>query len=419
MVEFFFKYYLLFPKIPLSPMWGILLGEIFLLFYLPYYLFTRKKIRVPSLMFVYYAFVIWHIFISSMLSAAIVGFLPTHSSLYIFRMALYVGLFFIAFEQYDRYQLNADIVKKIYNRPFVIQFWFGALIVAVYYATHSPTTSDIMWVYEVGLRMIPNAALHIDFDSFFFLKAVQGAGNLLAGWALAILILNKNQPSLSRSTGIVWIAVGTVLLTLSRGGFLTVMLYLVYLRVMRRDYKVSYKLVAGSAVLLVGAIIYFFVAREKPLPNIFARLDITFSGNTFDSSSLSRFSNYATHMKTWLSQWYYVFIGYGFDKKGMELLTGLTVVESLFLSVLVGSGIIGFFLMTILYLSMYLKRVRNYWYRCLWEFIFFESILMWTITGGDFFAPHAAYIMMTFIGFGFAEQVKGSKVDSPVFVRRI
>jgi len=98
-----------------------------------------------------------------------------------------------------------------------------------------------------------------------------------------------------------------------------------------------------------------------------------------------------------------IFFGYGFDKKGMEILTGLIVVESLFLSILVGSGIIGIFLLFLFYLHTFTYRIKNYWYKCLWEFLVFQSIIMWTITGGDFFAPHATYIILSLIGFGFAE----------------
>lgn len=405
MFDFFFKYFLVFPKIVLSGHWGILIGEIVLVFYFFLYLSTRKKISVSPPLASYYLFVAYYLAGSSLIAAVYFNFLPLHSILYFVRILLCSGLFLWSVEYYKKMNSDRQIIEQIYNKPFFVHFVISAIIMITYYATHSPTKSDILWVYELGLRMIPIAGLVIDFDSFFFLKAISGSGNLLAGWALAIFIINFNSNNGGFGKRIFIVALLTILFTLSRGGFLTASIYIIYSFIRNFNFKISLR--TGVAVSLSVALlfIYFSYASETPLPNMFGRLNTTYETGNLDGSSQGRLDNYVALLKSWTTHWHYVIFGFGYDEEAVLLASKQTVIESYFLQVLFCSGLIGMVLLVGFFLLSYLNRQRNFWYRCLWEFLFFQSIVSWTITGGDFLAPHATYIFMTFLGFGFAKSL--------------
>lgn len=383
--------------------WGILFGEAMLVLYLVSYMLRRKSIHLSSTGTLYYAFTIYFIFVSSVLSALVLWYLPVHSTLYIMRLMLYVALYLWAFEYYVKVNSDSEILDRVYNKPFVVHFIVSLIIMVAYYLTHSPTANEIMWGYEVGLRMIPLAGLIVDFDSFFFLKAISGSGNLLSGWALAILIINLNQGVGNFKKTIVILAVLTVLLTVSRGGFITMSLFLLYFFTKNLSLKVSPKTILVVLVFVGGLVTYFTFSKENPLPNIFDRLSITYEGGKFDGSTQGRLDNYIDLLESWISNPFFIIFGFGYDEVAVLLASRQTVVESFFLQVLFCSGLVGLVLLFGFYLFALLNRTRNFWYRVLWEFLIFQSIISWTVTGGDFFAPHATFLFMTFLGFAAAD----------------
>ncbi len=406
MLDFFFRYFLVFPKIQFLNHWGILIGELALLLYLFLYApFAKEKIKLHSTIVSYYLFVIYFTLVSSSITALIFGFFPTHSILYVSRLILCFGLFVWAYNYYPKIPDNALIVRKVYNKPFYIHFAICIVIMIFYYTQYKPSANLILWGYEVGLRMIPLAGLVIDTDSFFFLKAVSGSGNLLAGWSLALLILNFNLKKTDRSQWLVVFAILTVLLTISRGGFLTMSLYFVYVYFKEFDFKISIRTLVGSIVFLTLMILYFSLSNEIPLPNIFERLTNTYDGGGFDGSTQGRLDNYIQLLSAWITKLHYIIFGFGFDENALLITANATVVESYFLEVLVCSGLIGTLLFAIFYLMIFVNRRNNFWYKCCWEFLLFQSIVQWTVTGGDFLAPHATYIFLTFMGFGLASSL--------------
>ncbi|MEP2670040.1 MAG: O-antigen ligase family protein [Cyclobacteriaceae bacterium] len=405
MFDFVFKYFLLFPKILITGHWGILIGEIFLISYLAFSAVTNKKAGRSTIVPVYFSFIAYYVFISSILASVGWGIIPTHAIFYMIRILLYLGVFIWAYDYSRRVSCeNAYIVKKVFNSQFIFHFFVCLLIMVVYYVNNHPSANKIMWGYEVGLRMIPLAGLIIDFNSFFFLKAISGSGNLLSTWALAIMVLNHNLGTVKSKRLIFIICVLTVLLTVSRGGFLTLVLYIIYSQSSGIRYKVSLKSLIVLLLFVTGLIAYFSYSQENPLPNIFDRLTNTYEEGNFDGSSQGRLDNYIILLENWISHWNYILFGFGFDEETLLLATNQTVVESFFLQVLVCSGLIGIALLFIFYYCVFKYRKQNFWFKCLWEFILFQSIIQWTITGGDFLAPHALYIVLTLIGFGAAEK---------------
>ena len=405
MFDFFFRYFLVFPKILISGHWGILIGEIVSIFFLLAYLGSYRRISVSPLIVNYYGFVFYYVLLSSIITAFHFVFFPAHSILYFVRLIILFALFLWSKAYYQKVKSDRQLVEQVYNKPFLVHFTIGLMIMIAYYSTHSPSANEIMWGYEVGLRMIPLAGLIIDFDSFFFLKAISGSGNLLSGWALAILIVNFNLEGQRPKKLAVMVAVTAVILTVSRGGFLTMALYLTYVFLRSFDFRLSIKTLVSIAVFGVALIAYFSFSEETPLPNIFNRLDITYQGGELDGSSQGRVDNYIALFKSWIGHWYYIFFGFGFDERAVWLATQQTVVESYFLQVLFCSGIIGASLLALFYLLAFVSRKKNFWFKCFWEFLIFQSFISWTITGGDFLAPHASYIFLTFLGFGFAKSL--------------
>jgi hypothetical protein len=408
MFDFFFRYFLVFPKILISGHWGILIGEIVSLFFFLAFLCRRRKISTSPQILGYYGFVTYYVLGSSVIAALHFGFFPAHSVLYFARLLLLFTLFLWSFEYYQKTESDSKVIELVYNRPFIVHFIICLVIMLAYYSTHSPTANEIMWGYEVGLRMIPLAGLVIDFDSFFLLKAISGSGNLLSGWALAILIVNLNREGGRINRTVVMVAVMSVLLTVSRGGFLTMGLYLFYTFVRSFRFKISVKSFIVTLIFIAGLFAYFSFSEETPLPNIFSRLDITYQGGDLDGSSQGRLDNYVVLFNSWTRHWYYIVFGFGFDEQAVWVASQQTVIESYFLQVLFCSGLIGVSLLILFYLLAFIRRRSNFWYRCFWEFLFFQSLISWTITGGDFLAPHASYIFLTFLGFGFAKSMNES-----------
>jgi hypothetical protein len=411
MFDFFFKYFLLFPKLQVWSHWGILIGEIVMIFYLLSYVAKRNSIRVNSGIVVYYIFTGYFVLISSLIAGFFFSYVPLHSIFYFIRLVLYLAIFLWAMEYYRKHASDNSIIKDVFNRPFTVHFIICFFIMIVYYSTHSPSTFEILWVYQLGIRMIPLAGLVIDMDSFMFLKAISGSANLLSGWALAILILNFNFGEKQGRIQIVIVAIATILLTVSRGGFLTIVIYLVYVWLKRFDFKISIKPFLIGAAFLTALILYFSLAKETPLPNIFDRLTNTYESGTLDASSQGRFDKYSVMFNAWSEKLRYVILGLGFDEEIRLMAANETIIDSFFLEVLFCSGIIGIAIFPCIYIYAFLKRKQNYWYKSLFEFLIFQSIVSWSITGGDFLAPHATYILMTFLGFGYASE-KNEKYQS-------
>lgn len=406
MFEFFFKYFLLFPKIQLGGEdaysgFGILIGEIVLIFYLIRFLVFHRRIllNVPLAILIFFLF--YFIFLSSLLNWPFADVFPLMSGIYFFRILLYVSIFIFCsnYTEIDHKLLG----NRFFITPFFLQCLGGTLIVVAYYLTHEPTMGEILWEYDTGLRLIPFAGLSINREAFFFLMPIGGgSANLLASWALGVLI-QADQSKSERINFVILIVLLTVALSMSRGGLLTIVFYLVYMSI--RDWRTGARLVLVFA--LFGIIIAFFSFltedRNSIFENVFTRLAATFGENGLDGSTLGRLENYRSILNVWIENPFFVFFGMGYDEEIMRTYTGYSIVESFILQVLTSSGLFGFAILILFYLAVYKMSGENVWFSCLWKFLVFETILQWSITGGDFVSPHVLFIFMTFLGFGYNE----------------
>jgi hypothetical protein len=251
--------------------------------------------------------------------------------------------------------------------------------------------------------MIPNAGLTIDTASPpFYLKPVGGSGNLLCSWSLAVLIIVNEFQGLKANKWLLTAVIVTVLLSLSRGGAVTLALYFLYTFAVRGKMRLSIKLLS-FVVIAVLTLFFLLASNSITLPNILERFSITYEGGVFDASTQGRLVNYINLLSVWSSDFGFVLWGVGFDDTTLRLNTGEHIVESFFLQVLVCSGLIGVLVLGIYFLMAFHARVKNKWFAALWQFLLFESIVQWSVTGGDFYSQHVIFVSMTLIGFGLAE----------------
>jgi O-antigen ligase len=160
-----------------------------------------------------------------------------------------------------------------------------------------------------------------------FLKALTGSANLLSGWALAILILNFNFEKRKNTVLIVLIAITVILLSVSRGGFLTMVIFLVYVFFKEFNFKISVKPLFIGVFFLLLLLTYFLLSQKFPLPNIFERLTNTYDSGTLDSSSQLRLDKYAGLYDVWHQKLRYIVMGFGFDEEIVILNAKETVID--------------------------------------------------------------------------------------------
>jgi hypothetical protein len=406
MFEFFFKYFLVFPKIQLGGEdtysgFGILIGEIFLILYAFRFLLFHRRILLNTPLVVLMVFLAYFIFLSSLLNWPFAEIFPVMSGAYYLRILLYVSLFVFAFN-YSETDTNL-IVQRFYVTPFLIQCVGGTIIVVTYYLTHNPSIGDVLWGYDTGLRLIPFAGLSFNPDAFFFLMPIGGgSANLLASWALAVLII-ADQSISQRMNLVIFMVIFTVALSMSRGGLLTICLYLIYMSL--RDWRTGGRLILvfGMLGLIISLFAYLTESENSIFANIFTRLSDTFEQGGLDGSSLGRLENYSKILSVWIESPFFVLFGMGYDEAIMRSYTGYSIVESFILQVITSSGLIGLTGFVLFYVVVYKMSTVNLWFACLWKFLIFESILQWSITGGDFVSPHVLFVFMTFLGFGYNE----------------
>ena len=321
------------------------------------------------------------------------------SFFYFSRIILFVAIFFLI--RYVSALYGQDyIVKYIFIWPFVIHFIISFGIVFHYFLTHSPSLSYIMWGYDVGIRMLPISGLTIDPGSEYFLIAKRGSHNILASWSVLILLLGITyEGKIKYRKWLLLIATLTPFLAMSRGGVLTVgIIWLFYFAISSKISFVNKTLLLSFFLLTALILFYGSDFLGIAIPNIFERFSRTFEEGQFDSSTLGRFENYRILFNYWTENIITILFGMGFDPVIVRTVTSESRFESFFLQVLFNGGLFSFFWLVILFLKIYIDRKNSYWSRLLFLFVLFESFVMWSVTGADFWAPQILFLLMILFG---------------------
>lgn len=314
-------------------------------------------------------------------------------------------LFWVAYRLYI--VIGYDGSCRVFISAYLMHYIIAMGIVVIYYVTHRPSVGDILWNYETGLRAIPLAGLSISPSHFAGLATIGGgSSNLFVSWSLAfalVVLLTENK----RRGFYLFLSFLVPLAGMSRGGILTFVLFLLYIMFLSKFYPFiqKSKLLFFTFLITIGT--SFMISNSDiNIPNVFERISQTIQGGSstrFDPSTQGRFENYNLVFSAWSSNPSSILFGLGMDEEHLIKMTGWGLVESFFLQVLFCGGIIGIIILLSFFALVYLNRKRNIWFYSLWLFILFESLLMWSITGGDFYSAHVMYVIMVLLGYGHAE----------------
>jgi len=423
---YFFKvilfFFLLLPKIALNKQTGLMLGELLLFAGSASILaLSGGRLKFKPLILILLAFFTWFLPLSSLLNGLIYGMAPLSPMVYYIKILNYFFLFFIAYKCYE--QLGFHKSLKLFISAFIIHYIIAMGIVIAFYITHKPSIGDIMWNYETGIRAIPIAGLAIDPSSFAGLTPIGGgSSNLFVSWALAFAVLLAVIPTKIKYKNLfLFLCFLVPFAGMSRGGMLSFFIFLLYLIFLSKGISLKGKTYFFVSVVLIIFLLSVIISNtDIAIPNVFERLTQTFDSNDnkggIDPSSMGRFENYKLLFQAWSSDPLSVIFGLGMDENLMKFRTGWGLVESFFLQVLFCGGLFGVALLGLFYSLLYMNRNLNVWFKALWIFVLIESIFMWSVTGGDFYSPHVMFVIMVFLGFGYADldKIKGnlSKYES-------
>ncbi|MGB9821333.1 MAG: hypothetical protein ACPLVG_08245 [Pseudothermotoga sp.] len=382
---------------------GVLIGEIFLMFlFIRILLSGKRKLRLTPLFIVFQLFLSYTILISSLLNGILYVIFPWNAILYFLRVLLYTSLYF-----YFQNSAAAEckVVLKYFTWPFIIGSFFSLSIMVVRYLVNPPSPTEVLWGYSLGARNIPIFALALSKDSFLFLRPIGGgAGNLLSTWSLINVIIFENYYSqfkekkkLERYRTIVWFLVTTNILTsFSRGGILTLFLLWFYLSL--KKILISRKLrIKSLALILLLIVIPFFLVEILVPVTVFDRLKMLFDFNDgLEPSSYGRVVNYDFLFSN-LTMYTWIFGG-GFDESTSLKNFKIKFAESFYLDIIRSGGAISMLIFNIFLFLIFITKSQSIFARSLKEFIAIESVVMWSVTGGDFYSAPVLYFICVALG---------------------
>ncbi|MDN5337923.1 MAG: hypothetical protein PWQ20_993 [Thermotogaceae bacterium] len=391
---------LLLPKIPISENQGILIGEILIFGYMIIYILVKKKgIPISLEILLLFVFFTYNIIVSSLINGLHISTFPLHALLYYLRVISYFILITCA---YNFSEDDVAFLKYYFLIPFFIGTLISLSIMITRYIVNPPSVTEILWGYSTGLRNTPIYGYSISKNSFLFLKPIGGgSGNLLCSWNIAVLIITRNiiwRKGYVRYKKIYYwvliVAFINVMLSFSRGGFLTLLLVFFYYALQDSlKNKIDIKLIFGIVITLT--IIIFLIGNLMPA-SILDRLGNTIVNGKLDPSSYGRIENYKTIFHN--SKVLTLLFGSGFDEIVSKKNLGVQFAESFYLDIFRSSGILGLVLFMMFLVSVFKNAHHDIFLKSLAEFLALQSIIMWTITGGDFFSAPVLYFIFLMLG---------------------
>jgi len=385
---------LILPKIPITSNAGILIGELLLLVTIPFNFL--RKIRINSEFVVLLLFLTYTYTISSLLSGIFLDIFPLESILFFFRVLIYSELF-IFFSNLKVKNLNQIYIDYFY-KPYILNFSLSFIIFLTEFIIKKPSIMDMLWGYQVGFRLIPITGLSLDIFSENILPlSVIGGGsaNMIFAFSLINLLisfyLNKAKFHL-----VFIIAMIYTFLSMTRGGTLTLFIFIFYVLVSKKaKLKDKIRIILMFILLLV---IILTLIEFMNFPNIFDRIFNTLDNGTLDASSMGRIKNYKDFFYSWISNFRYIIFGMGNDSSLYLQINGHSLIESYYLQVLFGSGLIGIIILLYYFYIVYKKSHFNKSYKILFTYLLIQSIINWSITGGDFLSPINLFILFSIMG---------------------
>ena len=394
--------FLVLPKFPIlghldqQSQQGILIGEVFLLIS---FLLNIKSIlngsdywRVQKLVFLFYIFLYFYVLNSSMVSGLLNFVFPTQAFLYFARLSIYLLLPYSIVYVYQKRRVDY-FWYSIIKCSYLIHALLALLVYVYYYLKFMPAFNDSIWTVEVGYRLLPLVGLAFNpFGEQWLYPIGGGSSNLLGTWTV-FFILAVHTFETRRSSRIVLYSIAFLIVSLSqtRGGLLTLIITLLFTLFAKRRIKLFGVVILLFSVGILSALVLYFDELLSEYVPIFVRLVTTFSGGSFDGSTSARFSNYLDLFYDWISNPMYLLSGLGFDENLLLKISGWSLVESFYLSVIFSGGLLSIALFIFFLMKVWQLRNNNEWLRILYLFLMLNSLVNWSITGADILSVVGIY----------------------------
>lgn len=393
--------FFVFPKVPIFGTAGITGGELTL--YLAALLmlaawpvrFSRSRIVVIA---GFLCFIFFYVFFSYFVNLLLVGDSGVKTPVNFIRIISYLAIIFLTCAAALRSQDDAYFYD-IFRNAFVIH---GAVAIAYFFwafLTVQPSIGDILGSVNPGARLSPIYGMTLSTTGSLPMVMVGGgAGNLLGSHALAVLVAARFFERSARVEIFLFVlGIFLMLLGQSRGGLMTILLWGSYrvFNAKNREVMNSRNLIFIIGISLASA---FFIWVYSEQLALFKRFADILESRELDGSILARFKNYSDVLAVWCTSPWFILFGLGLDEGAMEARTGWTLVESLYLAIIFSGGLVSLvFFLLFFYFVFKIKR-ECLWYQALFMFLFFNSIVNWSVTGGDLTGPPALFTVFYFLG---------------------
>ncbi|MDP2562089.1 O-antigen ligase family protein [Psychrobium sp. 1_MG-2023] len=387
-------WFLVFPKLSIGGQSGILIGELFLVLILARsILFQTYKLRmnveiklIACLAFYYFVLSNFSFYTEGIVLGGIIYFCK------IFLIILGYGLITpISNQPYDN--LNKFIIK-----PYFILCSISLVIFIAYKIILNPSVGEILWGYSLGARLIPMFGLGLDVINFSLAPIGGGSGNLLGSFSLITLIVICNAKSIDKRYLLIGAIFLFVFLALSRSSLITLTLYMVYFFLFKKRKIIT--------LLLISTLVVTVLAMFGEQISLVNRLTDTVTSKGLDASSMGRVINYIDGFKAWAASPWSVIWGIGSDESLLLEKVHAPLIESFYLGLLYSGGLISILFIFLFMTLIFCKRNNNIYYRYLFEYIVFQSIIQWTLAGGDFWGPVNMYILIVFLALGQQQKLR-------------
>ena len=377
--------YLIFPKIICGANSGILLGELIILILFIKFCYKRKiNWNVSFVMIILLLFSVYHYIFSNLINSINVSY-GLFWFLYFVKFLL-VFFIYIYVKNFNTLNSN-EMLKKYIINPFIIITIVSVVIYLIYFFLNKPNAQDILWGYSLGFRLIPVFGVGIDLQKILLKPIGGGSGNLLGTYSIIILIIASNKIKSQKKIIIIFtILVALQFLSMSRGSLLTIAVYFFWFLLFKK--KKYFTLIFISVAIL------FFCFLYKDEIFFLRRIINTVQNGELDRSSWGRIQNYIDGYYEWSKNIITILFGIGNDSIILQEKIEWSLIESFILGTLYSDGIIGIGIYVTMFIQITINRKKNMYSQILFEYVFFCTLIQWSITGGDFWGPVNLYLLV-------------------------
>ena len=394
--------FLFLPKISITESFGLLLGELVLISYTLRYLLYGyvkvNKIVLPYILFNFCFFIV-----SSVYVITFYQIFSIISLIYFLRILIYLTIFLYV-ARLAKHMSEVDIMKRLVVFPILICWSLSFLVFSINFLLKTPSLSDMLWGYEVGLRLIPIFGLTIDQFQPTFLRANSASGVVLCSLMVFSFLITHNVYQLRKyRTLFLVIMIITPVLTLSRSGFAAVILAIIitFFPINAKKGTLSLK---SLGVFFTSFFLLIFIDTWLEI-----NLGVSIQGRIIGSIetgnlSTGRFERIHAIFNVYSESTLNAIFGLSNDIFLRHELTGYKHSESLVFDIIQGGGIISVFTFTLYIFSLVKLASKFNYFSILLKFYCCQFPVTYLIGGGDFHSPAIMYMTMICFGLGSYEK---------------